>query len=295
MATLIDGKATAATIQEEIRKGIEELRNSTGIVPGLGVVLVGNRPDSATYVRMKEKAAKDVGINFVLRKLDSNITQYELVSVVRELNADSSIHGIIVQLPLPSHINEKTVLQEVSLEKDADGFHPLNIGALALKGHTPLFIPGTPRACIELLERNGIQIDGKRAVVLGRSNIVGMPVALLLMHRNATVTICHSRTRDIAAICREADIIIAAIGQPEMVKRDWVKPGAVVIDVGINSVPDALRKSGTRLVGDVAFEEVKEVAGAITPVPGGVGPMTVCMLLLSTFDSAKRFASRSSS
>jgi 5,10-methylene-tetrahydrofolate dehydrogenase/methenyl tetrahydrofolate cyclohydrolase len=288
MATIIDGNATAAAIREELKKEVAELKEkSGGKVPGLGVVLVGAK-DSETYVRMKGKAAEEVGINFILKKFPAEITQEDLIKEVRALNDDDSVHGLIVQLPLPSHINEKAVLEQVGLAKDADGFDPLNIGMLAMKGHTPLSVPCTPRACMELLARYNIDIDGKRAVVLGRSNIVGTPVALMLLHKNATVTICHSRTKDPAAICREADIIVAAIGQPEYVKGDWVKPGAAVIDVGINSVPDASRKSGYRLVGDVAFNEAKEVAGAITPVPGGVGPMTVCMLLKQTLESAKR-------
>jgi len=293
MATIIDGNATAATIREELKKEVAELKERTGKVPGLGVVLVGARKDSETYVRMKGKAAEEVGINFILKKFPADISQEDLISEVRALNDDENVHGLIVQLPLPAHINEKAVLEQVGLAKDADGFDPLNIGMLAMKGHTPLSVPCTPRACMELLGRYNIDIDGKRAVVLGRSNIVGTPVALMLLHKNATVTICHSRTKDPAAICREADIIIAAIGQPEYVKGDWIKPGAAVIDVGINSVPDSSRKAGYRLVGDVAFQEAKEVAGAITPVPGGVGPMTVCMLLKQTLESAKRSAASS--
>jgi len=288
MATIIDGNATASSIREELKLEVAEFQNKTGIKPGLGVVLVGARSDSETYVRMKGKAAEEVGIRFILKKFEAAITQEDLIKEVRALSEDESVHGLIVQLPLPSHINERAVLAHVALSKDVDGFDPLSIGNLAMKGHAPLSVPCTPRACMELLSRYNIEIDGKRAVVLGRSNIVGMPVALMLLHRNATVTICHSRTKDPASICREADIVIAAIGQPEYVKADWIKPGAAVIDVGINSVADSLRKSGYRLVGDVAFKEVKEVAGAITPVPGGVGPMTVCMLLKQTLESAKR-------
>jgi len=197
------------------------------------------------------------------------------------------VHGILVQLPLPSHINERKVLEAVNYDKDVDGFHPINIGNLAMKGHDPKFIPCTPKGCIELLKRENIEIDGKNAVVLGRSNIVGIPMALLLINHNATVTVCHSRTKDIPSIVKQADIIVAAVGKPEMVKKEWVKPGAVVIDVGINSVKDETRKSKSRLVGDVS-RDVAEVAGRITPVPGGVGPMTVAMLLQNTLNSAKQ-------
>jgi len=255
---------------------------------------VGVRKDSETYVRMKRRAAETAGITFILKQLPESVSQEELMLVIRALNQDSSVHGIIVQLPLPAHINEKAALAEVSLEKDADGFHPLNIGSLALKGHDPLFLPGTPKGIMELLERSGIQLAGKRAVVLGRSNIVGIPIALLLMHKDATVTICHSRTplNDMIELCRQADVLVCAVGKPEMVKGSWIKPGATVIDVGTNSVADASRKTGYRLVGDVAFEEARHVAGTITPVPGGVGPMTVCMLLLSTLQSAKRLLSQ---
>jgi len=206
------------------------------------------------------------------------------------LNADPSIHGILVQLPLPRQLNEEKILGMISLEKDVDGFHPLNVGRLAMKGRKPLFVPCTPAGCIELLVRSGVQIEGAEAVVLGRSNIVGMPVSMLLLHRNATVTICHSRSHDLPGICRRADILVAAVGQAEMVKADWVKPGAAVIDVGINRVDDPAAKRGYRLVGDVDFESVQEVAGHLTPVPGGVGPMTIAMLMWNTLAGARRAA-----
>jgi 5,10-methylene-tetrahydrofolate dehydrogenase/methenyl tetrahydrofolate cyclohydrolase len=206
---------------------------------------------------------------------------------VRRLNADPKVHGILVQLPLPDGLDEEKVLQAISLEKDVDGFHPINIGRLSMKGRQPLFVPCTPAGCLVMLEESGAQFKGAQAVVLGRSNIVGLPAAMLLLHRDCTVTICHSRTKDLAATCREADILIAAVGRAEMVKKDWVKPGAYVIDVGINRVEDKSKKSGYRLVGDVAFDEVKEVAGAITPVPGGVGPMTIAMLLKNTLRGAE--------
>jgi 5,10-methylene-tetrahydrofolate dehydrogenase/methenyl tetrahydrofolate cyclohydrolase len=220
--------------------------------------------------------------------LPANISQAELLRVVRDLNANPDVHGILVQLPLPDHIDEEQILSAISIEKDVDGFHPINIGRLSMKRREPLFVPCTPKGCIELLLRTGVQIEGKQAVVLGRSNIVGLPVAMLLLHRNATLTICHSRTKDLPGVVRQADILIAAVGRAEMVRGDWVKPGAVVIDVGINSVDDPSNPKGYRLVGDVAFDEVKEVAGAITPVPGGVGPMTIAMLLRNTLDGAKR-------
>jgi 5,10-methylene-tetrahydrofolate dehydrogenase/methenyl tetrahydrofolate cyclohydrolase len=207
--------------------------------------------------------------------------------LIAELNANPEVHGILVQLPLPGHIDEEEILGAIRLEKDVDGFHPINIGRLSMKRREPLFVPCTPKGCIELLKRTGVQIPGKRAVVLGRSNIVGLPVAMLLMHNNATVTICHSHTLDLPGIVREADILVAAVGRAEMVRGDWVKPGAVVIDVGMNAVNDPTSEKGYRLTGDVAFDEVKEVAAAITPVPGGVGPMTIAMLLRNTLDSAR--------
>jgi 5,10-methylene-tetrahydrofolate dehydrogenase/methenyl tetrahydrofolate cyclohydrolase len=229
-----------------------------------------------------------VGMASLGSDLPADISQDDLLKMVRDLNANPDVHGILVQLPLPAHIDEEEILAAISLEKDVDGFHPLNIGRLSMKRREPLFVPCTPRGCIELLIRTGVPIEGKRAVVLGRSNIVGLPVAMLLLHRNATLTICHSRTKDLPGVVREADILIAAVGRAEMVRGDWVKPGAVVIDVGINSVDDPTRPKGYRLVGDVAFDEVKEVAAAITPVPGGVGPMTIAMLLRNTMDGAKR-------
>lgn len=258
-----------------------------GKVPGLATVLVGERKDSQTYVRMKKKACAEVGITSFSNDLPEDISQEELLSVVRSLNDNPDIHGILVQLPLPDHIDDEGILGAVSLEKDVDGFHPINIGRLSMKRRTPLFVPCTPKGCIELLDRSGIEIEGKHAVVLGRSNIVGLPVAMLLLHRNATLTICHSRTKNLADVVREADILIAAVGRAEMVRGDWIKAGAAIIDVGINPVDDATRKRGYRLVGDVAFDEAQEVAAAITPVPGGVGPMTIAMLLRNTLDSAK--------
>jgi 5,10-methylene-tetrahydrofolate dehydrogenase/methenyl tetrahydrofolate cyclohydrolase len=287
-AKIIDGKAIAATIRGEVKAEVEAMQAQYGKVPGLATVLVGERRDSQSYVRMKKKACAEVGITSFGHDLPADISQQELLQIVRDLNANPDVHGILVQLPLPDHIDEEEILSAVSLEKDVDGFHPINIGRLSMKRRDPLFVPCTPKGCIELLLRTGVEIEGKRAVVLGRSNIVGLPVSMLLLHRNATLTICHSRTKDLPGVVREADILVAAVGRAEMVRGDWVKPGAVVIDVGINSVDDPTRERGYRLVGDVAFDEVKEVASAITPVPGGVGPMTIAMLLRNTMDSAKR-------
>jgi 5,10-methylene-tetrahydrofolate dehydrogenase/methenyl tetrahydrofolate cyclohydrolase len=251
-------------------------------------VLVGERKDSQTYVRMKKKACAEVGIASFGHDLPADISQEALLAVVRELNANPEVDGILVQLPLPDHLDDEEVLGAVSLEKDVDGFHPVNIGRLSMKRREPLFVPCTPKGCIELLDRSGVSIEGKHAVVLGRSNIVGLPVAMLLLHRNATLTICHSRTQDLPEVVRGADILVAAVGRAEMVRGDWVKPGAVIIDVGVNAVDDLSAERGYRLVGDVAFGEAVEVASAITPVPGGVGPMTIAMLLRNTLDGAKR-------
>jgi methylenetetrahydrofolate dehydrogenase (NADP+)/methenyltetrahydrofolate cyclohydrolase len=289
-ARLIDGKGTAAAIQEEIATETEDLKAKHSLVPGLATVLVGENPASQAYVSSKQKRCAEVGITSFGHELPADASQEEVEGLVRELNEDPKVHGILVQLPLPDHLDEEKVLAAVGLDKDVDGFHPINIGRLAMKGREPLFAPCTPSGCIELLDRYEIPIEGKEAVVLGRSNIVGLPVSMLLLARNATITICHSRTSDLPGVCRRADILIAAVGRAEMVKKDWVKPGAAVIDVGINRVDDASRKRGYRLVGDVDFEAAKEVAGYITPVPGGVGPMTIAMLLRNTLTSAKRAA-----
>ena len=287
-AQIIDGKAIAETVRGEVKAEVEAMRARYGKVPGLATVLVGERKDSQSYVRSKKKACAEVGMASLGSDLPADTSQDDLLKVVRDLNANPDVHGILVQLPLPAHIDEEEILAAISIEKDVDGFHPLNIGRLSMKRREPLYVPCTPRGCIELLIRTGVPIEGKRAVVLGRSNIVGLPVAMLLLHRNATLTICHSRTKDLPGVVREADILIAAVGRAEMVRGDWVKPGAVVIDVGINSVDDPTNPKGYRLVGDVAFDEVKEVAAAITPVPGGVGPMTIAMLLRNALDGAKR-------
>ncbi|CAL5437192.1 unnamed protein product [Camellia sinensis] len=287
-ANIIDGKAIAQTIRSEIASEVLHLSNKYGKVPGLAVVIVGCRKDSQSYVSMKRKACAEVGIKSFDVDLLEQVSEAELISKVHELNAHPDVHGILVQLPLPKHVNEEKVLSEISIEKDVDGFHPLNIGKLAMKGREPLFLPCTPKGCLELLSRSGISIKGKKAVVVGRSNIVGLPVSLLLLKADATVTVVHSHTRDPESIIREADIIIAAAGQAMMVKGSWIKPGAAVIDVGANAVDDPSRKSGYRLVGDVDFHEACKVAGWVTPVPGGVGPMTVAMLLKNTLEGAKR-------
>jgi methylenetetrahydrofolate dehydrogenase (NADP+)/methenyltetrahydrofolate cyclohydrolase len=289
-ARIIDGKAIAEDIRREIADEVDQLIVDTGVQPGLATVLVGENAASATYVRMKQRACEDVGIKSFGHTLSADATQSEVEGLVRELSADPAVHGILVQLPLPDHIDEEAVLSAVALEKDVDGFHPINIGRLTMKNRDPLFIPCTPNGIMVLLERAGAEFEGAEAVVLGRSNIVGLPVAMLLLHRNATVTICHSRTKDLPEVTRRADILVAAVGRAHMVRQDWVKPGALVIDVGTNRVDDPDAKRGYRLVGDVAFDEVKEVAGAITPSPGGVGPMTITMLLLNTLRSAQRAA-----
>ncbi|MCJ7549369.1 MAG: bifunctional methylenetetrahydrofolate dehydrogenase/methenyltetrahydrofolate cyclohydrolase FolD [Anaerolineae bacterium] len=289
-ANIIDGQAIAGAIQQEIAEEVARLKTEHNLVPGLAAVLVGSNTASQTYVRMKRRRCEEVGIHSIGIELPENATQAEVEARVRELNADPEIHGILVQLPLPDHLDEESALSAVELTKDVDGFHPINIGRLAMKGRTPLFAPATPSGIIELLDRCGLEIEGKEAVILGRSNIVGLPVAMLLLKRNATITICHSRSQDLPSIVRRADILIAAVGRTEMVKGDWLKPGVVVVDVGINRVDDPTRKRGYRLVGDVAYDEAKEIAGWITPVPGGVGPMTIAMLLQNTLQGAKRTA-----
>ncbi len=286
-AKIIDGKATAQKIREQVAAEVDRRKATGRPQPVLATVLVGDRPDSAAYVASKGKACQELGMGSISEHLPADSTQEQVESLVRRLDADPQVSGILVQLPLPSHLDEEAVLRLIRLEKDVDGFSPVNIGRLAQKGRQPLFVPCTPMGCITLLDQAGVQIEGARAVVLGRSNIVGMPVALLLIGRNATVTVCHSRTRDLPGVVRQADILIAAIGRTEMVRGDWIKPGAAVIDVGINEVPDPSKKSGHRLVGDVKFDEAKEVAGWITPVPGGVGPMTIAMLMKATLHAAE--------
>jgi methylenetetrahydrofolate dehydrogenase (NADP+)/methenyltetrahydrofolate cyclohydrolase len=344
-AQLIDGTAIAQAVRDEVAVEVAQLKKAHGLLPGLVTVLVGENPASKAYVGSKQKACAELGMNSIGHKLAADATQEEVEGLVRQLNADPAVHGILVQLPLPGHLDEEKILGAISLEKDVDGFHPLNIGRLSMKGREPWFVPCTPAGCVELLVRSGVEIQGAEAVILGRSNIVGLPVSMLLLHRNATITICHSRSRDLPAICRRADILIAAVGRAEMVKGDWVRPGAAVIDVGINQkwvahpadkewtcattdetfvahredesgkggrrkigvfcpdcdkaflkdhVPDECQCEGIislfrkyELVGDVDFDEVKQVAGYLTPVPGGVGPMTIAMLMQNTLRGAK--------
>jgi 5,10-methylene-tetrahydrofolate dehydrogenase/methenyl tetrahydrofolate cyclohydrolase len=286
-ATILDGTAIA----NEIRAGVAEkaaARLASGKAqPGLAAVLVGDDPASHVYVKMKRKACEKAGIASFYHQLPADIPQVDLEALVAGLNADPAVHGILVQLPLPKGLDEERVLQAIDIRKDVDGFHPLNIGRLAQKGRKPLFLPATPAGVMVLLERSGVKLEGANAVVLGRSNIVGMPVALLLIEANATVTVCHSRTKNLQEVCATADVLVAAVGRPEMVRGDWIKPGAVVIDVGVNRIDDPAAGKGTRLVGDVAYEEALAVAGAITPVPGGVGPMTIAMLLSNTLRAAE--------
>ncbi len=285
-AKVIDGRAIAEEVRGRIAAEIAARVGKRLSRPGLATVLVGDHPASQTYVRMKQKASEEVGIRSFDVRLPAGTPESELQTKLSELNANPDVHGILVQLPLPAGLDEARALSAIRIQKDVDGLHPKNVGRLAQKGREPLFVPATPAGVMILLEHTRVPLEGAHAVVLGRSNIVGMPVALLLVERNATVTLCHSHTRDLPEICRQADVLVAAIGRPEMVRGGWVKKGATVIDVGVNRVEDNSEK-GYRLVGDVAFEEVSEVAGAITPVPGGVGPMTIAMLLQNTLKAAQ--------
>lgn len=280
MAEIIDGKAISAKVRKEVAAEVESLQ-SCGITPGLAVVLVGNNSASEIYVRSKEKACAEVGIRSVVHRLPVETTQAELLALIGRLNQDPAIHGILVQLPVPSQIDARAVQEAVSPDKDVDGFHPVNIGRLW--ANRAVHIPCTPLGIMRLLDESQVELAGKRAVVVGRSDIVGKPMAALLLHRNATVTICHSHTADLAKECREADILVVAVGRPGLVKGEWLKPGSTVIDVGINRLP-------TGLVGDVDFASASTVAGKITPVPGGVGPMTIAMLLSNTVQAAKRLS-----
>ncbi|MBI5672998.1 MAG: bifunctional methylenetetrahydrofolate dehydrogenase/methenyltetrahydrofolate cyclohydrolase FolD [Nitrospirae bacterium] len=279
-AQLIDGKALAQQVRDRLAKESAELLAKKSMKPGLATILVGDDPASQVYVRNKQKACELAGIHVDDYKLPANTTQAELLALIDKKNADPKIHGILVQLPLPKHIDSKVILEAVSPLKDADGFHPYNFGRL-VEGH-PVFEACTPKGVIKMIESTGITIEGKRAVVVGRSNIVGKPLALMLLQRNATVTICHSKTRDLPAVCREAEVLLVAIGKAKFVTADMVREGAVVIDVGTNKTPEG------KLCGDVDFEPVSQKAGWISPVPGGVGPMTIAMLLENTVESAKR-------
>ena len=281
---ILNGKKISKDIQEELRVRIQE----NNLTPGLGIILVGNRKDSETYVRMKKKACEKIGIVNYDVHLNKDISEKELIAEVNKMNNNDNIHAILIQLPLPKHINEENVIKCVALSKDVDGFHPQNIGNMALKRKQNIIAPCTPEGCIELLDRYNIEIEGKHVVILGRSNIVGMPLSLLFLHRNATVTICHSKTRNMESITKTADILVAACGQTQLIKKHHIKDGCVIIDVGINALPDETRKRKYRLVGDVDYDDVCELCYAITPVPGGVGPMTIAMLLKHTVELAEK-------
>ena len=291
-AQIIDGKVTAERLRAEVAEEVAALKAQHGLQPGLAVVLVGDDPASQVYVRSKGEHSKAAGMHSVTHRLPADVSQSDLLTLVRQLNADPAIHGILVQLPLPKGLDEKAVIETIDPAKDVDGLHVVNAGRLA-QG-LPSLVPCTPLGCMIMLRETLGDLSGKRAVVVGRSVLVGKPVAQLLLAADCTVTIAHSRTQDLAAVCREADILVAAVGRPQMIKADWIKPGATVIDVGINRVPfrDPVKaaEGKTKLVGDVAYKEVSAVAGAITPVPGGVGLMTVACLLKNTVTAAKRIA-----
>ena len=291
-ATLIDGTGIGRLVRDDVAREVARLK-TLGVVPGLSVVLVGDDPASAVYVRSKGKACEEAGMRGETIRLPADTSEAQLLEQVDALNADPRVHGILVQMPLPRHMSADKVIRRIRPEKDVDGFHPVNVGKLSI-GERDGFVPCTPAGAIELLVRSGVETRGKDAVVVGRSNIVGKPMAALLMQDapggNATVTICHSRTADLAAHTRRADILVAAIGKPEMITGDMIKPGAVVIDVGINRVNDPSSPKGYRLVGDVAFESARRVASLITPVPGGVGPMTIAMLMKNTVRAAAQIA-----
>lgn len=279
MAKLISGKAVSAALRTQIREETAALRENHGIHPGLAVVLVGNDPASQIYVRNKQKACEEVGFRAFEYRLNENSTQEQLLDLIRVLNKDDKVHGILVQLPLPKHIDEQTVILTIAPEKDVDAFHPMNVGRIMIGNYE--FLPCTPAGVMELIDSTGVDLNGENCVVVGRSNIVGKPMAMLLLHRNATVTICHSRTRNLAEVCAGADILVSAVGKPHFIRADMIKDGAVVIDVGMN------HDENGKLCGDVEFAEVEPKASYITPVPGGVGPMTITMLLKNTLHAAK--------
>ncbi len=290
MAKILSGAELAERMRQEMKHEIAELKDKHNLIPGLAVVLVGDNPASISYVKGKEKACAEVGIMSREYKFDGNYPETELLNLIKTLNKDESIHGILVQLPLPEHINEEKVLYAIDPDKDVDGFHPVNVGKLMIGADC--FLPCTPHGIQQLIIRNGIEISGKHVVIVGRSNIVGKPLAMILVQKkpgaNATVTMCHTGTKNMGAYTRQADILVVAAGRPHTVNADMVREGAVVIDVGVNRIEDPTKKSGFRLIGDVDFEEVSKKASAISPVPGGVGPMTITMLLYNTIISAKR-------
>ncbi len=291
MSENINGKDIAQKLRNKLKEEISKLKNSTGKSPGLAVVQVGNVAASSVYVKAKTKSAKEVGIDVIDHHLPEEITEKKLLEIVDELNNQNNVNGILVQLPLPRHINEQLVLDSINPEKDADGFHPLNVGRLSIASHNDenLLIPCTPYGCLLMLKELGVELSGKNAIVIGRSNIVGKPMAQLLLKESCTVTIAHSKTDNIRDLCKKAEIVVAAVGKPEMVKGDWIKKDAIVIDVGINRVE--INDNGSKknkLVGDVQFDEVSKIASAISPVPGGVGPMTIACLLRNTFIAFKK-------
>ena len=286
MTNIINGTEISNSIIDEIKKEVEKY--SYVGMPGIAVIQIGDRNDSSIYIKKKQEACNKVGFHIVIYNIETATSNNEVCKLINKLNSDSSIHGILVQLPIPLHLNEEKILSKISYLKDVDGFHAQNMGNLAMEKRIPIFVPCTPLGCMELLKRENIEICGKHAVVIGKSNIVGLPIALLLMKEMATVTVCHKETIDIINHLKMADIVISACGQPQLIKKEWLKEGVVVIDVGINTIPDSSKKSGYRIVGDVDFENVKEIAHKITPVPGGVGPMTVAMLLSNTLNSFKR-------
>ncbi|HOQ38476.1 MAG TPA: bifunctional methylenetetrahydrofolate dehydrogenase/methenyltetrahydrofolate cyclohydrolase FolD [Acetivibrio sp.] len=277
-AKVLNGKELATKIKGELKLEVEELKRKN-INPGLAVIIVGNDPASRVYVNAKKKACEEIGIQSFEYALDENISEEELIDLIHKLNKDDKVNGILVQLPLPKHINEDRVIFAIDINKDVDAFHPVNVGRLMIGD--PQFLPCTPAGIMELIKESGIDVEGKECVVVGRSNIVGKPMAMLLLSKNGTVTVCHSKTKDIEEVCKRADILVVAVGRPEMVKGSYIKPGAVVIDVGVN------RLENKKLVGDVEFESAKTIASTITPVPGGVGPMTIAMLMKNTVKAAK--------
>jgi len=284
MTVIIDGNKIAQEVRNQVREDALNFKEKTGIVPGLAVILVGEDPASQVYVGRKAKACAEVGFLSREYKLPADTSEAKLLKIIGELNTDQAIHGILVQLPLPQHISTNKIIAAIDPQKDVDGFHPYNVGGLV--SGNPLFVPCTPRGIMELISRTGIELAGKEAVVVGRSNIVGKPMALLLLAQHATVTICHSRTKDLPSVTRRADVLIAAVGKAEMIKANMIKEGAIVIDVGVN------RLENGKLVGDVAFNEVAARASHITPVPGGVGPMTIAMLMKNTLDAARNMVSK---
>ena len=291
MSTIINGKEIAQNLRNKLKIEIGKIKNTTGKVPGLAVVQVGNVAASSVYVKAKTKNAKEVGIEVIDHHLPEETTEKELLKIVSTLNNKNNVNGILVQLPLPKHINEQLVLDSIHPEKDADGFHPLNVGKLSIASHNDenLLIPCTPYGCLIMLKGLGIELSGKNAIVIGRSNIVGKPMAQLLLKESCTVTIAHSKTDNIKDVCKKSDIVVAAVGRPEMIKGDWIKKDAIVIDVGINRIEVEVNgDKKNKLVGDVQFDEVSKSASAITPVPGGVGPMTIACLLRNTFIAFKK-------